>query len=119
MGVGDAHEEELGSLMNRALKQDDIEPLSVDPKGLNITLFEHQKKGVAWMAHMENERTNGGFLCDQMGVGKTIQIIALMLKSRQDAIAEKQRRFNEENGYLSSVESENESDSQDEMCGGF
>ena len=48
-----------------------------------IDLLTHQKKGLSWLKIMENTSgRDGGLLCDQMGVGKTIQMIALMLVIR-------------------------------------
>ena len=49
---------------------------------LNGTLHApYQVDGVKWMNDMEHQTSGpkGGFLCDEMGVGKTIQIIATML----------------------------------------
>ena len=51
---------------------------------LNGTLYApYQVDGVKWMYDMEHQTSGpkGGFLCDEMGVGKTIQIIATMLKN--------------------------------------
>ena len=48
---------------------------------LNGQLYQHQKKGVSWLLSMENldRGPKGGFLCDEMGLGKSIQIISTIL----------------------------------------
>ena len=44
----------------------------------HLTLFPHQVEGVKWMLARERANTGpkGGFLCDEMGVGKTAQVIS-------------------------------------------
>ncbi|CAO3699383.1 unnamed protein product [Rhizopus stolonifer] len=50
-------------------------------KGLTITLMPHQIRGVNWMLDREeNAQSNGGILAD-MGLGKTIQTMGLILSS--------------------------------------
>lgn len=47
-------------------------------KSLNGRLFiPYQREGVLWM--LDKEIHNGGFLCDEMGLGKSVQLIATML----------------------------------------
>jgi SNF2 family DNA or RNA helicase len=49
---------------------------------LNGRLFApYQREGVLWMLTMESQESGpkGGFLCDEMGLGKSIQLIATML----------------------------------------
>ena len=49
---------------------------------LNGRLFApYQREGVLWMLTMEGQKSGpkGGFLCDEMGLGKSIQLIATML----------------------------------------
>ena len=48
---------------------------------LDGQLYQHQKKGVSWLLSMENlsKGPKGGFLCDEMGLGKSIQIISVIL----------------------------------------
>ena len=49
---------------------------------LNGRLFApYQREGVLWMLTMENQTSGpkGGFLCDEMGLGKSVQLIATML----------------------------------------
>ncbi|KAF7730072.1 hypothetical protein EC973_003018 [Apophysomyces ossiformis] len=57
------------------------EDLDLNIDGLNITLMPHQARGVAWMIDREtNESSCGGILAD-MGLGKTIQTIALVVST--------------------------------------
>ena len=48
--------------------------------GLAVTLFPFQKEGVRWMAGQEKSR-GGGIMADHLGMGKTIQMIALCLST--------------------------------------
>ena len=50
----------------------------VEPVGLQATLRDYQRRGVAWMAQIADLGL-GGCLADDMGLGKTIQLIALHL----------------------------------------
>ncbi|KAI8318136.1 P-loop containing nucleoside triphosphate hydrolase protein [Martensiomyces pterosporus] len=50
------------------------------PEGMTVQLHEHQKIGVAWMVANEcNSKIRGGILADDMGMGKTIQALSLMM----------------------------------------
>jgi SNF2 family DNA or RNA helicase len=49
---------------------------------LNGRLFApYQREGVLWLLSMENQTSGvrGGFLCDEMGLGKSVQLIATIL----------------------------------------
>eukprot|EP01083_Nonionella_stella_P058050 152141_1 len=114
----DNSDQSVAQMLNMGLRQTNVEPIN-NINGMSIELFDHQKKGVAWMLQMENDRKcRGGFLCDQMGVGKTIQIIALMLKGRKKMHAEAEKKYKED-GYISESDYEDSVDSQDDTCGGF
>ncbi|GAW83872.1 DNA repair protein rhp16 [Plasmodium gonderi] len=49
------------------------------PKELKFDLLEYQKEGVSWMINQERSSIKGGILADEMGMGKTIQAITLIL----------------------------------------
>ncbi|KAJ2521132.1 DNA repair protein rad16 [Coemansia sp. RSA 1939] len=53
------------------------------PESLRIQLLPFQQEGVWWMAKQEQSSIfRGGILADEMGMGKTLQTIALMLTNR-------------------------------------
>jgi SNF2 family DNA or RNA helicase len=53
-------------------------------KGMKSTLFKHQVVGVSWMLRQEfsPDGPYGGILADQMGLGKTVQVLAAMSANR-------------------------------------
>lgn len=52
-----------------------------------MPLLPYQKEGLAWMVHQETSSSNrGGILADEMGMGKTIEAISLMLYNRPSNI---------------------------------
>eukprot|EP00966_Prymnesium_polylepis_P238437 5514216-Prymnesium_polylepis.1 len=60
-----------------------IEPYDekVQPTGLaqTTTLYPFQRQALAWMHSREEQEPHGGLLADEMGVGKTLEVIALIL----------------------------------------
>ncbi|CEJ03071.1 Putative Adenosinetriphosphatase [Rhizopus microsporus] len=60
-----------------------IEPVE-QPKELSLPLLPFQKYGVGWMIQQESVNTfKGGILADEMGMGKTIQTISLLLSDKK------------------------------------
>lgn len=59
---------------------DKIKPADI-PEGLNATLRPYQKKGLDWLNFLDDFNF-GGCLADDMGLGKSLQIIAFILSQR-------------------------------------
>ncbi|RVW38859.1 ATP-dependent helicase rhp16 [Vitis vinifera] len=53
------------------------------PSDLIMPLLRYQKEWLAWALKQEESTTRGGILADEMGMGKTIQAIALVLSKRE------------------------------------
>lgn len=49
------------------------------PTGINRTLKTFQLEGLDWMIKQEQSRWKGGLLGDEMGMGKTIQAVSLIM----------------------------------------
>ncbi|KAK9354830.1 SNF2 family N-terminal domain-containing protein [Lipomyces doorenjongii] len=49
------------------------------PEELTIKLLPFQREGLHWLVAQEQSQYKGGILADEMGMGKTIQTIALLL----------------------------------------
>ncbi|KAK0490486.1 SNF2 family N-terminal domain-containing protein [Armillaria novae-zelandiae] len=61
-----------------------VVPVKADqPADIKLTLLPFQREGLYWMKQQEQGVWHGGMLADEMGMGKTIQIIALLLSDRK------------------------------------
>lgn len=49
------------------------------PDGMSIKLLPFQLEGLRWLLDQEDGKYHGGVLADEMGMGKTIQTIALLM----------------------------------------
>ncbi|CAI5724884.1 unnamed protein product [Peronospora effusa] len=53
-------------------------------KFLTATLLPYQQEALAWMVGQESSDYKGGILADEMGMGKTIQAISLILENPRE-----------------------------------
>ncbi|XP_051151809.1 DNA repair protein RAD16 isoform X2 [Andrographis paniculata] len=68
-------------------KQDEMSSETVDPSDdLIIPLLRYQKEWLAWALKQEASTVRGGILADEMGMGKTLQAISLVLLKRSMSI---------------------------------
>ncbi|CAO3665234.1 unnamed protein product [Umbelopsis ramanniana] len=77
-----AHHPELITVWEDLENSFQAKPIPVDqPKDLVLPLLPFQKEGVGWMRDQEKSPDfKGGILADEMGMGKTIQTIAMLLE---------------------------------------
>ena len=75
------HHPELECIWDELESTPLITPVAVpQPEGLSLQLLPFQLEGLDWLLKQEQQaRFGGGILADEMGMGKTIQTIALML----------------------------------------
>ncbi|KAI9204403.1 SNF2 family N-terminal domain-containing protein [Polychytrium aggregatum] len=52
------------------------------PSDVSVKLLPFQLEGLAWLQEQEESRFHGGILADEMGMGKTIQMISLLVTKR-------------------------------------
>lgn len=53
--------------------------LAEQPPGISRTLKSYQLEGLNWMLQQEKSQYKGGLLGDEMGMGKTIQAVSLLV----------------------------------------
>ncbi|CRG97136.1 DNA repair protein rhp16, putative [Plasmodium gallinaceum] len=82
--------ENLNSSKYMKLENRVIENKLKIPKELKFDLLEYQKEGISWMINQENSNIKGGILADEMGMGKTIQAITLILCQKINQLENKE-----------------------------
>ncbi len=75
------HDEFLLGMMEKLQDKSQFEPVE-DLAQLQGTLREYQKRGVSWLSYIEQLGING-CLADDMGLGKSIQVIARLIQERE------------------------------------
>ncbi|CAM6038922.1 unnamed protein product [Sphagnum compactum] len=67
---------------------DEMDETTPDEGLLQFPLLKHQRIALAWMLKRENEGHSplGGLLADDQGLGKTISMLALILKNRAPVV---------------------------------
>ncbi len=75
------HDDVLADMMAKLHDHRQLEPIE-NPAKLQGTLREYQKRGVSWLQYLENLGLNG-CLADDMGLGKSIQVIAQLVTERE------------------------------------
>ncbi len=75
------HDELLAGMMAKLRDHSRIEPID-NPLQLQGTLREYQKRGVSWIQYLEQLGLNG-CLADDMGLGKSLQVIALLVLEKE------------------------------------
>ena len=76
------HDQTLTEMLSRLNDKSALEVLP-EPQPFNGTLREYQKRGVSWLHYLESLGLNG-CLADDMGMGKSAQVIARLVQERQD-----------------------------------
>ena len=74
-------DETLAAMLNQLQDSSHIE-IPADPQPLNGTLRVYQKRGLAWLQYLESLGLNG-CLADDMGMGKSFQVIARLVQERE------------------------------------
>ena len=76
----EAHHPELHTMWNDLENLPKIGDVTIEqPKNIHRELKPFQLEGVAWMKAMEKTEWGGGLLGDEMGMGKTIQAVSLIM----------------------------------------
>ncbi|MEM7555558.1 MAG: DEAD/DEAH box helicase [Cyanobacteria bacterium P01_A01_bin.84] len=75
------HDEALSAMMAKLQDKSQLEPVS-ELANLQGTLREYQKRGVSWLDYLEQLGLNG-CLADDMGLGKSVQVIARLVQERE------------------------------------
>ncbi len=76
--------QEMRSLLDIIGAETELAPedREATPPQMMTTLLEHQKVALTWMRRMEESSNGGGILADGMGLGKTIEMLALIVARR-------------------------------------
>lgn len=91
----------LSDMLAKLNDKSHLEVIS-DPNGFQGKLREYQKRGVSWLYYLESLGLNG-CLADDMGLGKSAQVIARLLQERESTVTNGKK-----NGRKNSKKSDNQ-----------
>ncbi|QLE59729.1 DEAD/DEAH box helicase [Nostoc sp. TCL26-01] len=75
------HDKALSEMIANLQDKSRLEPIS-EQLNLQGTLREYQKRGVSWLQYLEHLGLNG-CLADDMGLGKSVQVIARLVQEKE------------------------------------
>ncbi|WFD31380.1 DNA repair protein rad16 [Malassezia sp. CBS 17886] len=80
-----AHHPELGAVWTNLEhgQREGPAPRAAQPAGITIQLLPFQLEGLHWLQAQERSIWRGGLLADEMGMGKTIQMVSLLVSDPQ------------------------------------
>ncbi|KAF8054027.1 hypothetical protein N665_1355s0010 [Sinapis alba] len=116
VGVGeDMNSENDERLVYQAALQDLNQPkteIDLPPGILSVPLMRHQKIALAWMFQKETTslHCSGGILADDQGLGKTVSMIALILKQKFESQL-KSEILSKEEAEILDLDADDESES--------
>ena len=76
------HDQILRDMLSHLQDKNAFAPIK-DPRDLQGSLRDYQRRGVSWLQYLENLGLNP-CLADDMGLGKTLEVIAHLLKEREE-----------------------------------
>jgi len=76
--AGKSVTKELSTKSIGSAKAEALKPVKI-PTEITAPMLPFQKEGLAWMINQESTTARGGILADEMGMGKTIQAISLLV----------------------------------------
>ena len=67
-------------------QREDLTETTPPPGALKASLYSYQRKALTWMIKREESRAivQGGILADEQGLGKTVQMLALIVSNVPD-----------------------------------
>ncbi len=76
------HDEFLSQIVTKLQDKSQLEPICELPN-LQGNLREYQKRGVSWLSYLDKLGLNG-CLADDMGLGKSVQVIARLVQEKDE-----------------------------------
>ncbi|CAL5226040.1 g8852 [Coccomyxa viridis] len=84
IGESDEEESEVEELDVDLVEKARNMPFMEQPEEIMVPLLPYQRQFLAWGVSQEQSSVRGGILADEMGMGKTLQAIALIVTHRTD-----------------------------------